>query len=603
MKDAGVIAQAHALLLRGDPRAAEVKLAEVWNASPVRPAAAMHVLGLIRRAQGRFADAENLFRDAIDADPQSADYHVSLGQLLLTAGFPEPAAEALAQALALNAKLPAALLGLARAQEALGNFIAAEAAARTLVEMAPSAEAWTALGGALRLQGRLDEAIAAFDAALAIDPQSAAARHDRAIALDKSGRGEEAVAVFSALHAQGRRAPALFRNWAGALMELGRHEEAQARLEDAVRHHPADPVVHASLARMRWLRGDTKDFCSTFLAAVRARPDDVSLRLGCADMLRRAERHAEAASLVREGLARRAGDASLLAAMGVIATETGDIQAAVPALREAVRQIPGALPLRENLIEALLAAGAPDEALSHIRVGRAARPMDGAWIAHEAVALRLSGDPAWRTLYDFDAMVRPYDLPVPQGYDSADAFNAALGERLRAMHTLAAHPLDQSLKSGTQTPRSLLEIDDPVIVAFRGAVDVVLTDYIARMPNAPAHPYWGRKPSSGRAKLSGCWSVRLSPGGFHVNHLHPEGWISSAYYVAVPPGVAGANDHQGWIQFGAPRWPTPGADPALFIEPKPGRLVLFPSYMWHGTVPFRDGEERLTVAFDAVPSV
>ena len=33
------------------------------------------------------------------------------------------------------------------------------------------------------------------------------------------------------------------------------------------------------------------------------------------------------------------------------------------------------------------------------------------------------------------------------------------------------------------------------------------------------------------------------------------------------------------------------------IEPKPGRLVLFPSTMWHGTEPFAAGE-RLTVAFD-----
>ena len=83
--------------------------------------------------------------------------------------------------------------------------------------------------------------------------------------------------------------------------------------------------------------------------------------------------------------------------------------------------------------------------------------------------------------------------------------------------------------------------------------------------------------------------------------MHPEGWISSAYYVAVPPGVAGANDHQGWIQFGEPRWPTPGVTAERFVEPRPGRLVLFPSCMWHGTVPFRDGVERLTIAFDAVP--
>lgn len=40
-----------------------------------------------------------------------------------------------------------------------------------------------------------------------------------------------------------------------------------------------------------------------------------------------------------------------------------------------------------------------------------------------------------------------------------------------------------------------------------------------------------------------------------------------------------------------------GLKPAQLVEPKVGRLVLFPSTMWHGTVPFADAE-RMTVAFD-----
>jgi hypothetical protein len=54
----------------------------------------------------------------------------------------------------------------------------------------------------------------------------------------------------------------------------------------------------------------------------------------------------------------------------------------------------------------------------------------------------------------------------------------------------------------------------------------------------------------------------------------------------------------GWITFGAAP-PELGLDLAPYarVEPKPGRLVLFPSTLWHGTVPFDDGE-RLTIAFD-----
>jgi hypothetical protein len=36
------------------------------------------------------------------------------------------------------------------------------------------------------------------------------------------------------------------------------------------------------------------------------------------------------------------------------------------------------------------------------------------------------------------------------------------------------------------------------------------------------------------------------------------------------------------------------------VAPLPGKLVLFPSYFWHGTLPFTSAAPRLTVAFDAV---
>lgn len=63
-------------------------------------------------------------------------------------------------------------------------------------------------------------------------------------------------------------------------------------------------------------------------------------------------------------------------------------------------------------------------------------------------------------------------------------------------------------------------------------------------------------------------------------------------------------DGTGWLKFGEPAFPTaPRLKPENFVRPSPGLLVLFPSYMWHGTVPFSGAPEirRLTIAFDVVP--
>ena len=80
------------------------------------------------------------------------------------------------------------------------------------------------------------------------------------------------------------------------------------------------------------------------------------------------------------------------------------------------------------------------------------------------------------------------------------------------------------------------------------------------------------------------------------------GWISSCYYVAVPDAAKDESARQGWIKFGEPSFDVALKNPVRrAIQPVPGRLVLFPSYMWHGTIPFRDAAARTTIAFDVVP--
>jgi hypothetical protein len=72
--------------------------------------------------------------------------------------------------------------------------------------------------------------------------------------------------------------------------------------------------------------------------------------------------------------------------------------------------------------------------------------------------------------------------------------------------------------------------------------------------------------------------------------------------VETPDVALDREDREGWLRFGQP--PIATVPPLLadhYVRPKPGRLALFPSYMWHGTVPFTTDEKRLTIAFDLVP--
>ena len=102
-----------------------------------------------------------------------------------------------------------------------------------------------------------------------------------------------------------------------------------------------------------------------------------------------------------------------------------------------------------------------------------------------------------------------------------------------------------------------------------------------------------------RFRFTDSWSVRLVDGGFHVSHFHPQGTLSSAFYVTVPQDPR-QSKHSGWLTIGEPPESLrTGLAPLQMIEPKPGRLALFPSFMWHGTRAFPKGE-RMSMAFDTV---
>ncbi len=66
--------------------------------------------------------------------------------------------------------------------------------------------------------------------------------------------------------------------------------------------------------------------------------------------------------------------------------------------------------------------------------------------------------------------------------------------------------------------------------------------------------------------------------------------------------MADGQGEQGWLKFGESNLNLSPRDvPQNAVRPAVGKLVLFPSYYWHGTVPFADTQARMTVAFDVVP--
>lgn len=561
-------------------------------------APATHLLGLINGNAGNDRDAERFMRKSLQLDSRVAEFHSNLANLLRRMGRCEEAVTAYRSALKLDPANKPAAIGLIRALAELGRFEDAENEARTLTKRNPlDPELWSAMAMAVSEQGRLDEAEALYRRAVSVGPGYAAAHHNLGSVLCRLDRAEEALECLDRARDMGVQGYELEFNLGRTYLQLYRFDDAERAFAAAVADNPRASDAQINLARVRFMRGDA-DFARDIRAA--ARDDDRDLRALYGIMLRRAGDLAGAENHFRDMLAREDAP-DVRSALAEVLHEQGLPEEARVVVLPAVEARPDDPVIVENVAAILLACGRATEAMPYIQIQRARFPHGQGWIAYEATAARILGMDLYEELYDYDWLARTYDIEAPQGWSSVDELNSAVLDALNERHRLKVHPLDQSLRNGSQTARSMLTDPHPAIRAIVTAFEEPLQSYRRTIGTTRNHIVSRR--NTGRARITGAWSVQLRRDGFHVNHFHPEGWISSAYYVSPPEEVLDEEHKPGWLKFGEPRFPAPGATPERFVQPRPGRLALFPSYMWHGTNPIKGDEPRTTIAFDALPTL
>jgi len=97
------------------------------------------------------------------------------------------------------------------------------------------------------------------------------------------------------------------------------------------------------------------------------------------------------------------------------------------------------------------------------------------------------------------------------------------------------------------------------------------------------------------------WVVNISKGGSLSSHIHKEGWMSGSLYFEIPKKIE-KNDGNIVFSMTGANYPSNGFDfKEQVVETIKGGIVLFPSSLFHNTIPFKSNEERMTIAFDIIP--
>jgi tetratricopeptide (TPR) repeat protein len=583
-------------LQKQDFGGAETLLRDFLARNP-KDANALHLLGVVRVQQGWPKEALPLLLRSIDTNPSHALTHLNLGKVLVLLGKDAEAVDSFQAALKLQ-NVPVAHLELGIALHRMGKTEEAEPSLRTAVALAPNDNiAKLALGAVLLDLKRFGEAIAVLNDGLKSAPDGdLRAKLLKNIGLAQRGLQKDAEALDSFSGAQ-RIAPQLggldiLR--AGALEKLQRYDETLALLEKLIAGEPSNLDAHRQYNSLLYRLDRTDSFLKSFDRV----PPTPPLLTAKADMLMKTQRYDEALAVFSQ-IERQGPDIPAMIGASLALCMLGRSTEAVPAAEAALALSPENPALLNHFADVLLRTGNPERAVATAAQSHARDSLDQTAIALMGAGWRMMGDERDEALNGYDDdLLRIFDLEPPKGWSSMQAFNVELADFLGRVHPNGREYFDQSLRGGTQTPDSLFGAGHELVDRLRDRIVETVTRYIAEMRRDDGHPLLRRR--RGGFRFTDSWSSRLRDCGFHVNHIHPAGWISSCYYVSLPDAVKDADQKAGWIKFGQAA-ACPGMPVRRAVQPEVGRLILFPSFTWHGTNPFHDAAPRITIAFDVVP--
>ncbi len=570
---------------------------------------ALHLLAMAAVAANQHQQAESLFLESLKYAPRRPDILVNFGNYLRRMGRPADAQMRLRKAVKLAPEFTVGWYNLGLLLHACYEMPETVRCANKVIELEPThVGAWELLASAEQKRGNVEAAITACREGLTNSPQAPRLLYALAQLLRQDCQFSEAAETYREALERGYRDPELFLNLGESLEETGDVQASVSCLDSGISLFPDNANLHRARVHLAHSSGTETDPLAQLREATKAYPDNPQLWYTLARLLDRLDRKEESAQVVADARAAGAPNSAELTMQEALCRGyEGKPDEATALFEELLASYPDHVGGRLAYAGHLLAHGDPRDSEQHCATVLEQQPYNQLAWCYAGTAWELLGDERGEWLMDYERMIQPVTVPAPDGYASRESFFADVQAALEELHHAQARPIEQSVRGGTQTNGFLFRLKHPLLATLEQQIRVAVKSALQSFEDQKNHPFWARKIADPRGdgfQFSGAWSVRLLGEGFHTNHIHTEGWISSALYVALPDEVQAAENTAGHIQFGVPMSEL-GLDlPAKrIIRPEVGTLVLFPSYMWHGTIPFHSEQPRITVAFDLIPQL
>ena len=184
--------------------------------------------------------------------------------------------------------------------------------------------------------------------------------------------------------------------------------------------------------------------------------------------------------------------------------------------------------------------------------------------------------------FNLNQVVKSYNL-----FETNNKDIDLLVSSLKEESSLKWNRADKPTRNGYQTHEILIDKKTIYSEILENKILLKINEYLK------SQLFSKFKYSNESLKLSG-WGVILKSGGKQKKHIHPRSLISGVLYLRTPKTFnTKTQNKDGNLLF-------PIGD-QLYINPRPGLLILFPSYLPHETIPFYSTEERICIAFNYQP--
>ena len=447
------------------------------------------------------------------------------------------------------------------------------------------------------------------------------------IALDGLGQYEGAINSYrNALKLQPNM-PDLHFNLGIALSNVGQFTEAAASYRKAIALQPKFFEAYGNLGTLLQKQGKLDEAVASYRKALSINEDPRGhFNLGTA--LRDQGKLDEAIKHYRQAMALFPNYADAHSNLGETLRDQGNMQEAITSYQNALALNPNHPSANYNMAEFLYLAKRFDEAIPHfersqlddwlersmyclykaerfddfkrkldeiVNAGKHTAPFLATLSTHYTVNFGVE-NPYNFCKNGFDFV---YNAAIP---DLSEADSPLLKALLNDIHNAEiAERVQGMLHNGKQSAGNLFKRPE---ASFRTLGELVKKEFMNYKNKFAGADCELIKSFPEEFEFTSSWYVKMRQGGHLDAHIHEIGWISGAVYLAMPSDKK--SPEEGAFEYGIHGDDYPqkhGNFPVGTVVPNVGEIVLFPSSLFHRTIPFTSSEERICIAFDLKPSV